>query len=203
MNFAALLTWYSVAPHSCIFTVITVVDSNTIMCAVSQACLSSIADHIVIVDWTTACTKVGFSQSRYGSAVIELLADHIGISDVPFIITHSTPCVVVVNLNTSFAVGGTSHQSNRAICLMWEQQQYYSRMPKVSVESEAHQWHFLYIEIQCASMATTVLTHAVEYVCHRGSIHGQEEFHEGTQSAYNITNILLGMMKWHEFEDEH
>ena len=116
MNFAALLTWYSVTPHSCIFTVITVVDSNTIMCTVSQACLSPVTDHIVIVDWTIACTKVGFSQSRYGSAVIELLADHIGISDVPTVIAHSAPCAVVVHFHTSFIVRGTSHQSDCSIC---------------------------------------------------------------------------------------
>ena len=118
MNFAALLTWYSVAPHSSIFTMITVVDSNPVMCTVSQACLSPIADHIIIVDWTTTCTKVSFSQCRYGSAVIELLADHIGIGDVPTVITHSAPCVVMVHLHTSLAVEGTSHQSDCSICLM-------------------------------------------------------------------------------------
>ena len=97
-----------------------VVNSNTEMGAVSQACLSPSAGYVVIVDWTTACTKVGFSKCRCGSAVIELLADHIGISDVPTIIAHSAPCAIVVHLHTSFTVRGTSNQSESSVCLMRE-----------------------------------------------------------------------------------
>ena len=111
-----LLTWHWVTLHSCIFTMTAVVDSNAEMGAVSQACLSPIAGYVVIVDWTTACTKVGFSTCRCGSAVVELLADHIGISDVPTVITHSAPCAIVVHLHTSFTVRGTSHQSDCSIC---------------------------------------------------------------------------------------
>ena len=116
MNFAALLTWYSVAPHSSIFTVRTVVNSNPVMCTVSQACLSPVTAYLVIVDWTTACTKIGFSQCRSSSTVIELLADHIGIIDAPTVITHSAPCTIVVHLHTPFTVRGTSHQSDCSIC---------------------------------------------------------------------------------------
>ena len=112
-----ILTWYSVTSHSSIFAMSTVVNSNTRMRAVSQACLGPIAGNFVVVDRTTACTKVGFSQCRYCSTVIELLADHIGIKEVPAVITHSAPCAVLVHLHTSFIVRGTSHQSNCSICL--------------------------------------------------------------------------------------
>ena len=110
-----------VTDHSCIFAMITVVYSNTEMGAVSQVCLSPIAGYIVIVDWTTACTKVGFSTCRCGSAVVELPADDIGISDVPTVITHSAPCAIVVHLHTSLIFRGTSHQSDCSICSMSEQ----------------------------------------------------------------------------------
>ena len=118
MTQSLLLTWYSVTNHSCIFTMNTVVDSNAEMGAVSQACLSPSAGYVVIVDRTAACTKVGFSTCRCGSAVVELLADHIGISDVPTVITHSAPCSIVVDLYTSFTVRSTSHQSDCSICHM-------------------------------------------------------------------------------------
>ena len=91
---------------------VAIVNPNTQMKAVSQAFLGPIADDFIVMDWTTPCTKVALSKCRYSSAVIELLADHIGIIDVPAVITHSAPCAIVVHLHTPFIVRGTSHQSD-------------------------------------------------------------------------------------------
>ena len=56
------LTLLSITHYSCIFTVGTVLNSNTMMGAVSQACLSLSATHLIIVDWTTASTEEGWSK---------------------------------------------------------------------------------------------------------------------------------------------
>ena len=92
-----------------IFTVNTVLNSNATMGAISQACFTPRAGHVVIVDWTTAFTKEGLSRCRCGSTVIELTAHHIGISNVPKVIAHSAPFPIVVDLYTTFIVSGTSH----------------------------------------------------------------------------------------------
>ena len=44
------------------YTVGTVLNSNTMMGAVSQACLPLSAAHLIIVDWTTASTDEGLSK---------------------------------------------------------------------------------------------------------------------------------------------
>ena len=48
--------------YPCIFTVSTVLNSNTRMGAISQACFTSGAGYVVIVDWTAALTKEGLSR---------------------------------------------------------------------------------------------------------------------------------------------
>ena len=97
---------------------ITVLNSNARMGAVSQVCLTPIAGHIIVIDWTTALTKEGSSMCRYGSAVTELMAHHVGISNVPAVITHSAPSSPVVDLHTSPAVTATSYQSEVTLCGM-------------------------------------------------------------------------------------
>ena len=106
--------------YPCIFTVSTVLNSNTGMGAVSEACFTSGAGHIIIVDWTAACTKEGLSRCRCGSTVIELSAHHIGISNVPTVITHSAPFTIVVDLHTPFIVSSASNQSEITLCCMRE-----------------------------------------------------------------------------------
>ena len=103
--------------HSCIFTVSTVVTSNSIMGAVSQACLTPSASYIIIVDWITALTKESSNRCRCGSSVTKLSAHHVGISNVPAIITHSAPLSIVVDLNTPFVCSCTCHQTDGTIIL--------------------------------------------------------------------------------------
>ena len=110
-TYTSQLTRYT-AHHPCIFTVSTVLNSNTRMEAIRQVCLSSIAGHIVIVDWTTAFTKVGQSWCRCGSTVAKLPTDYASISDVPEIIAHSTPLTVVVHLNTSLVDSATPNNTD-------------------------------------------------------------------------------------------
>ena len=98
--------------HSCIFAVSTIVNSNTEMGAVSQACLTPSAGHVVIVDGTTALAKEGSCKCRCGSAVTELTAHHIGISNVPKVIAHSAPFSIVVHFNTTLICSGTAHQAD-------------------------------------------------------------------------------------------
>ena len=105
-----------VTHYSCIFVVTTIVHSNASMGAVSQACLTPSAAHIIIVDGTTALTKVGISTCTCGSAVPELTACHVGISQVPAIMTHSAPFSVMVDLHTPLIVSGTSNQSEVTLC---------------------------------------------------------------------------------------
>ena len=94
----------------------TVVNSNAIMGAVSQACLTPSAGHIVIVDGTIASTKDGLSMCQCGTAVTELTACHVGISNTPAIITHSAPFSPVVDLHTPLVVSRTSYQSEVTLC---------------------------------------------------------------------------------------
>ena len=114
----AQLTQRTVTHYSGIFAMITIVNSNTTMAAVSQAFLPPSAGHVVIVDWTSASTEEGLSRCRCGSNVTELMTHHIGISDVPTVITHSAPFPIVVDLYPS--VVGTSHQSEVTLCCIAE-----------------------------------------------------------------------------------
>ena len=113
----AQLTCCGVTDHSCIFTMSTVMNSNTIMGAVRQACLSPSASYIVIVDWATALTEGSKSMCRCGSTVTKLLAHHIGISNVPAVITHSAPFPIVEYFYTPLICSGTSNQSDCTIIL--------------------------------------------------------------------------------------
>ena len=97
------LTWY-MAYHSCIFTVTAILNSETGMGAFKQTSLSPVAGHVIIVDWTTAFSKVGIARRSCGFTVTKLPTYHAGISDVPTVITHSAPCVIVVDFYTSFVV---------------------------------------------------------------------------------------------------
>ena len=69
LNEQAPLTLHSVTRYSCILIMITVLNSNTEMGAVSQACLTSIAGHIIVMDWTSSSTKESMSICRYGTTV--------------------------------------------------------------------------------------------------------------------------------------
>ena len=107
LNKHSLLT--HVTHYSCIFVVTTIVNSNAIMGAVSQACLTPIADHIIVMDGTTALTIESFC--RFGSGITKLTAHHMGISNIPTVITHSAPFSTVVDLHASPVGTATSYQS--------------------------------------------------------------------------------------------
>ena len=104
--------------YSCIFMVTTIVRANAPMGAVSQACLTPSAEHVIIVDGTTALTKGSKWKCRRGSGVTKLTTHHTGVSYVPSVITHSAPYSVVVDFYTTLTVSGTSHQSDFALCVL-------------------------------------------------------------------------------------
>ena len=84
-------TLQSVTHYSCILAVITIVNSNAVMGAVSQACLNPSAGHIIIVVGTISSTKVGTSMCTCGFAVTELMAHHVGIIKA----RHHTQCPIL------------------------------------------------------------------------------------------------------------
>ena len=146
------LTWCNIAHHSCIFSMTTVVSSNTKMWAVGQACLSTSAGHFIVVDWTTALTEGGTFPCRCSSAVTKLPTHHIGISDVPTVIAHSAPCTIVVHLHTSLIVTGTSNQANGALLQHymygpkspWTRPRYTNAQAQCTQRSlwNAHAWNY-------------------------------------------------------------
>ena len=118
-------TYCGYAFCSCVFTVITVMDSNTIVDAVDQACLTPNAYNIIIVDWTSAF-PIGCSQRcTCGFIVTELPAHHISIIGAPDVITDSPPCTIEVHFHTPRDMymhhSGTSLKPNVTIlelCIM-------------------------------------------------------------------------------------
>ena len=114
------LTQRTVTHCSGIFAMNAIMNSNTTMAAVSQACLPPSAGHVVKVDWTSASTEEGSSRCRSGSSVTKLTAHHIGIVNAPTVITHSAPFSIVVDFYPSLVGSGTSHQSDVTLWCMRE-----------------------------------------------------------------------------------
>ena len=129
MHFSSQLTFSSVTDHSSIIAMTTITYSA--VKAVYQVCLCAIAGHIVIVDCTSACTKVSWSIGRYHGAVTELSAYYNSIKDVPRAIAYCAPKVVEVDLNSSFISSGASYQTNTTITCNYSTEIKYKRLNSI------------------------------------------------------------------------
>lgn len=56
------LWWWCLAAETCIFTVVTVVHTNTIMKAVYKSSLPAVANQVIQENWTSALAEWGISK---------------------------------------------------------------------------------------------------------------------------------------------
>ena len=106
-------TEHTIASHSSIFRMVTVVHPYFICCTVEKWVFRSIASHIVKVDGSRGTTSKECSLQSYSfSTVSQLSADNPGIQLIPVVITHCTISPFNTHLHCALCCIGAIYQSS-------------------------------------------------------------------------------------------
>lgn len=89
----------------------TVVREPSVMCALPHLGFIPHALHIVQHDMAHAFIKVALSRGRHGLTTAELLAHHLGICQIPAVVTHRAPGPIVRDLDSALTPVAAVHQS--------------------------------------------------------------------------------------------
>ena len=100
---------------SSIFTMITVVGAEGRVGAHCQGGLWAWAPDIVQPDGPAALAKAGTAGGRQGRATAQLSTHHLGILQIPEVITHRPPLALVEDLHSARAVVGPRSQTHLSI----------------------------------------------------------------------------------------
>ena len=109
--------WLTETGCPCIVVVITVVVfSEHGTWALGQVGLTANAGHIGVPNGTNALSKECKSRCTLCSSIPQLSTDYACISDIPSIIAHSAPLLIVEDLHTPFIwTNDTIHQTNSTL----------------------------------------------------------------------------------------
>lgn len=86
--------------------------------AAPQIGLVSCTGHVIQDNGPRALSKLGISWGRHGPATAQLPAHHIGIVDVPAVVTHGAPGTLVKDLHATLTPVSSIHepQSQTRVC---------------------------------------------------------------------------------------
>lgn len=96
-------TW---AYHASILAMATVIFTNTGMLAVQKGRLITLTFHVIQPDISITWTKMGSNLGCVRCPTVHGSAHHLSIPDIPFVITHCPPLVIVTNLHSTRASVG-------------------------------------------------------------------------------------------------
>lgn len=94
---------FTITCDSHILIVVAVVDAPSVASALTQGCLPPLAVHIIQEDGPAPLAKGEGSWHGDSMAATQLATHHIGIHDVPVIITYCAPGAIVEDLHTPLA----------------------------------------------------------------------------------------------------
>ena len=103
------------AKDSSVFTVKTVVISNSGVLTVSESSLAAGAVEIVEVDGRQSTTKGSaceWDRVLDIDSVVQLSANHLGLLEPPTVVTDGAPLVIEADLDTTFVGCNSVHQTN-------------------------------------------------------------------------------------------
>lgn len=102
----------TIAHNSHILVVVAVVDAPAVAPAFAQGCLPALAVHVVQEDGPTPLAEGHGSREGDGVATAQLATHHVGIHDVPVVVTHCPPGAVVEDLHPPLAPAGPVGQTD-------------------------------------------------------------------------------------------
>jgi len=101
--------------HAGVLVVSAVVDAPAQAVAALQPGLAATAVDVVQQDLAAAVPEVGVLVRREGRAAAHLAAHHLGVGQVPVVVTHGAPAAPVVHLHAALAGVATPHKPDGAV----------------------------------------------------------------------------------------
>ena len=113
---SALIQFLTCTDSTSILVVSAVTVSKSIVAALCEVTLFTVASHFVEPDRTSPWSKCGKQRGIHCSGVTQLSTDNKGIQSAPVVVTDSAPLIQVEDLDTPLLWTSPSHQSDGPFC---------------------------------------------------------------------------------------